>query len=147
MSFATIAPLVVYTWIHYPHQIYAQFKNSRGEKPDIHMKLMLKYPEVPFWWYGSLFVLMFALSLVVVLAWPTEFAWWAFIMSIVFSTIMTLPIGIVQAITNQQIGLNVITEFIMGYMQPGKPLALMMFKTYGYITASQALGFVGDLKL
>ena len=35
----------------------------------------------------------------------------------------------------------------MGYMQPGKPLALMMFKTYGYITASQALGFVGDLKL
>lgn len=71
---------------------------------------------------------MFALSLVVVIAWPTEFAWWAFIIAIVFSTVMTLPIGIVQAITNQQIGLNVITEFIMGYMQPGKPLALMMFK-------------------
>jgi len=84
--------------------------------------------------------------LVTILAWPTEFAWWAFIIAISFSTIMTLPIGIVQAITNQQIGLNVITEFIMGYMQPGKPLALMMFKTYGYITASQALGFVGDLK-
>ncbi|KAE9989912.1 GPI transamidase component [Venturia inaequalis] len=146
LSFATIASLVVYTWIHYRHQIVSQFKNSRGEEPDIHMKLMLKYPEVPFWWYGGLFVLMFALSLVVILVWPTEFAWWAFIIAIVFSTVMTLPIGIVQAITNQQIGLNVITEFIMGYMQPGKPLALMMFKTYGYITASQALGFVGDLK-
>lgn len=73
-------------------------------------------------------MLMFALSLVVVVAWPTEFAWWAFIIAIIFSTVMTLPIGIVQAITNQQIGLNVITEFIMGYMQPGKPLALMMFK-------------------
>jgi OPT family small oligopeptide transporter len=147
LSFATIASLVVYTWIHYRHQIVSQFKNSRGEKPDIHMKLMEKYREVPWWWYGGLFIIMVALSLVTVLAYPTEFAWWAFIIAIVFSTIMTLPIGIVQAITNQQIGLNVITEFIMGYMQPGKPLALMLFKTYGYITASQALGFVGDLKL
>jgi OPT family small oligopeptide transporter len=147
LSFATIASLVVYTWIHYRAQIVSQFKNSRGEKPDIHMKLMAKYREVPWWWYGSLFLLMVALSLVTVLAWPTEFTWWAFLIAIAFSTVMTLPIGIVQAITNQQIGLNVITEFLMGYMQPGKPLALMMFKTYGYITASQALGFVGDLKL
>ncbi|KAF2420542.1 small oligopeptide transporter-like protein [Tothia fuscella] len=146
LSFATIASLVVYTWIHYRQQIWSQFRNSRGQEKDIHMKLMAKYPEVPTWWYAALFVLMVALSFVVVLAWPTEFAWWAFIISIIFSTVMTLPIGIVQAITNQQIGLNVITEFLMGYMQPGKPLALMMFKTYGYITASQALGFIGDLK-
>lgn len=147
LSFATIASLVVYCWIHYRQEIVKQFKASRDEDNDIHMKLMLKYPEAPFWWYGGLFVIMFILSLVTVLAYKTEFAWWAFIIAVAFSTIMTLPIGIVQAITNQQIGLNVITEFIMGYMQPGKPLALMLFKTYGYITASQALGFVGDLKL
>lgn len=146
LSFATIASLVVYTWIHYRHQIIAQFKKARVEDQDIHMKLMAKYPETPTWWYAATFIIMVALSLVVILRWPTEFAWWAFLIAIAFSTIMTLPIGIVQAITNQQIGLNVITEFIMGYMQPGKPLALMMFKTYGYITASQALGFVGDLK-
>ncbi|KAF2793258.1 small oligopeptide transporter [Melanomma pulvis-pyrius CBS 109.77] len=146
LSFATIASVVVYTYLNYRHVIISQFKNSKSEKPDIHQKLMEKYPEVPEWWYGILFVIMFALSLVTVLAYPTEFAWWAFIMSIAFATVMSLPIGIIQAITNLQIGLNVITEFIMGYMQPGKPLALMMFKTYGYITASSALGFVGDLK-
>ena len=38
-------------------------------------------------------------------------------------------------------------EFIIGYMQPGRPLAMMMFKTYGYITMTQALAFVQDLKL
>ncbi|KIW00090.1 OPT family small oligopeptide transporter [Verruconis gallopava] len=146
LSFATIASLVVYCYLHYRHEIIRQFKASRDEKPDIHMKLMLKYPEAPTWWYGIMFIVMLALSLVTVLAWKTEFAWWAFLIAVAFSTIMTLPIGIVQAITNQQIGLNVITEFLMGYMQPGKPLALMMFKTYGYITASQALGFIGDLK-
>jgi OPT family small oligopeptide transporter len=146
LSFATITSLIVYCYLHYRHEIVRQFKASRGESPDIHMKLMLKYPEAPFWWYGVLFVVMLALSFVTVLAWKTEFAWWAFLIAIAFSMVMTLPIGIVQAITNQQIGLNVITEFLMGYMQPGKPLALMMFKTYGYITASQALGFVGDMK-
>ena len=147
LSFATIASLVVYTWIYYRHQIMAQFKKSREEEPDVHMKLMLKYPEVPLWWYGSIFLVMLVLSLITITAWPTEFKWWAFLFAAVFSAIMTAPIGIIQAITNQQIGLNVITEFMMGYMQPGKPLALMLFKTYGYISASQALGFVGDLKL
>ncbi|KAF1992560.1 OPT family small oligopeptide transporter [Aulographum hederae CBS 113979] len=146
LSFATITSLVVYTYLNYRQQIVEQFRGSKNQPKDIHMKLMEKYPEVPTWWYGLVFIIMIALSLVTVLAYPTEFAWWAFLIAIAFSTIMTLPIGIVQAITNQQIGLNVITEFLMGYMQPGKPLALMMFKTYGYITASQALGFVGDLK-
>ena len=37
----------------------------------------------------------------------------------------------IQAITNQQIGLNVIAELIIGYALPGRPLAMMMFKTWG----------------
>lgn len=47
----------------------------------------------------------------------------------------------------QQPGLNVITELIIGYMYPGKPLANVTFKTYGYISMSQALTFVSDFKL
>lgn len=58
-----------------------------------------------------------------------------------------VPIGMVQAMTNIAIGLNVITEFIVGYMTPGRPLAMMMFKTYGYMTMYQGLSFVQDLKL
>ena len=53
----------------------------------------------------------------------------------------------IQAITNQQIGLNVITELIIGYMLPGRPVAMMMFKTWGYITMAQALTFASDFKL
>lgn len=47
----------------------------------------------------------------------------------------------------QQAGLNVITELIIGYLYPGKPLANVAFKTYGYISMSQALGFLSDFKL
>lgn len=45
LSFATIASVVVYTYLNYRHMIVTQFKNSKGEKPDIHQKLMAKYPE------------------------------------------------------------------------------------------------------
>jgi OPT family oligopeptide transporter len=53
----------------------------------------------------------------------------------------------IQAITNQQVGLNVVTELIIGYALPGHPIAMMMFKTWGYITMAQALQFTSDFKL
>jgi OPT family oligopeptide transporter len=49
--------------------------------------------------------------------------------------------------TNQQVGLNVITELIIGYILPGRPIAMMLFKTWGYITMMQALVFTGNFKL
>ena len=58
-----------------------------------------------------------------------------------------IPVGMIQAITNQQVGLNVITELIIGYALPGKPIAMMMSKTWGYITMAQALQFTSDFKL
>ena len=60
---------------------------------------------------------------------------------------MYTSIGMIQAITNLQIGLNVITELIIGYALPGRPVAMMMFKTWGYITMAQALTFASDFKL
>jgi len=61
--------------------------------------------------------------------------------------VYTVPIGVIQAITNQQVGLNVITELIIGYALPGRPIAMMLFKTWGYVTMTQALQFTSDFKL
>lgn len=44
-------------------------------------------------------------------------------------------------------GLNIITEYIMGYLYPGRPVANMCFKVYGYISMTQALTFLQDFKL
>lgn len=90
---------------------------------------------------------MLALSFVVCCAWPTGFPWWAYIVCMIIPIIWTIPIGIIQAITNIQLGLNVLTEYVVGYMLPGRPLAMMMFKNYGYLAMSQALYFAQDLKL
>ncbi|CAM1505395.1 Fc.00g110320.m01.CDS01 [Cosmosporella sp. VM-42] len=146
LSFAAISSLIVHTYLHNGKRIWQQYQNSTKEKPDIHMKLMRKYKEAPTWWYMGLFAIMLALGFYTVLAYPTNLSWWAFLLAIAISFGFSLPIGIIQAVTNTQIGLNVLTEFVYGYIQAGRPLALMMFKTFGYITMSQALRFVSDLK-
>jgi OPT oligopeptide transporter protein len=44
-------------------------------------------------------------------------------------------------------GLNVITEYVMGLIMPGKPIANVCFKVYGYMSMSQAVSFLADFKL
>lgn len=44
-------------------------------------------------------------------------------------------------------GLNIITEYVMGLIMPGKPIANVCFKVYGYISMNQAVSFLTDFKL
>jgi OPT family oligopeptide transporter len=65
----------------------------------------------------------------------------------ILAFVYTLPLSVIAATTNQALGLNVITELIIGYALPGRPIAMMLFKTWGYITMWQAVSFISDLKL
>ncbi|TGO65624.1 hypothetical protein BOTNAR_0076g00180 [Botryotinia narcissicola] len=146
-SFAAISSVIVHTILYEGKTIWRQWKLARDQDDDIHMKLMKKYKDAPDWWYITLEVIMLALSFVVILVWDTHFPWWAFIVCVTIPIIWTVPVGIIFATTNIQIGLNVFTEFVIGYMLPGRPVALMLFKAYGYITMTQAQFFLQDLKL
>ncbi|KAF9232532.1 OPT oligopeptide transporter protein-domain-containing protein [Melanogaster broomeanus] len=48
------------------------------------------------------------------------------------------PIGMIQAITMQQVGLNVITELIVGYALPGRPIA-MNLGVHHHVSSFQTL--------
>ncbi|KAI1449269.1 small oligopeptide transporter [Annulohypoxylon stygium] len=147
LSFAAVAAVIVHVILYHGKQIVSQLKLARKQSDDVHMKLMQKYRDAEDWWYLTLFVIMIGLSFAVCTAWPTGFPAWAYVVCILIPLVWTIPIGIIQAIANIQLGLNVLTEFIIGYMLPGHPLAMMMFKNYGYICMSQALYFSQDLKL
>jgi OPT family small oligopeptide transporter len=147
LSFASITATVTHTFLYFRKQIWLQSRRSLSEQPDIHARLMTKYRQVPEWWYGIIFVSMFVFGVVSIEVWHTHLPVWAFILALLISFVYTIPIGMIQAITNQQIGLNVITELIIGYALPGRPIAMMLFKTWGYITMVQALSFSSDLKL
>lgn len=147
LSFASITATIVHCYIHFRKQIWYQARRSLGEQADIHARLMNRYPQVPEWWYLSLFAFMFALGVISIEIWPTEMPVWAFVIALLIAFTYVIPCGMIQAITNQQVGLNVITELIIGYSLPGKPVAMMLFKTFGYITMTQALIFTSDFKL
>jgi hypothetical protein len=41
----------------------------------------------------------------------------------------------------------VITEYVIGYLYPGFPVANICFKVYGYISMKQGITFLEDFKL
>ncbi|KAM4112605.1 hypothetical protein ACJW30_05G152900 [Castanea mollissima] len=76
-----------------------------------------------------------------------QLPYWGVLLAIVMALFFTLPIGVITATTSQEPGLNVITEMIIGYMYPGRPLANVASKTYGYISMTQGIMFLSDFKL
>ncbi|KAJ7036069.1 OPT oligopeptide transporter [Mycena alexandri] len=147
LSFASITATITHAFLFFRKQIWTQSRRAMHEQPDIHARLMAVYPQVPEWWYAIIFVTMFVFGVVAIEVWDTKFPVQYFILALVISFFYVIPIGMIQAITNQQVGLNVITELIIGYALPGRPVAMMMFKTWGYITMAQALTFTSDFKL
>ena len=122
-------------------------RRSLKDESDIHSRLMQVYPEVPQLWYGTLGFIALILILVTVEIFPTQFPIWAVFLSLFLAAILTVPVGMLQAITNQQVTLQVMHEMLAGYMLPGKPIANMIFKCIAFIGTNQAVGFAADLKL
>ncbi|KAF5375910.1 hypothetical protein D9615_008169 [Tricholomella constricta] len=151
LSFASITATLTHAFLYYRKQIWTQARRAMHEQPDIHARLMSRYPQVPQWWYLIVFCMGAILSKRMT---SDQFhSVYVCLRSDLHrglgnqTFVYVIPIGMIQAITNQQVGLNVITELIIGYALPGRPVAMMLFKTWGYITMAQALQFTSDFKL
>ncbi|KAJ1943265.1 hypothetical protein FBU59_002961 [Linderina macrospora] len=92
--------------------------SERAHTP--HSRLMSQFRDVPFYWYA------------VVLP-PAMYS--------------IFCLGLVEAVSNFQYGLGVITELIAGYIWPGQPTYTASFKMFGYITVKQSLMLTKDQKL
>ena len=55
LSFASITSTLMHTFLYFRKQIWVQSRRSMSEQPDIHARLMSRYPQVPEWWYGLVF--------------------------------------------------------------------------------------------
>ncbi|KAI3897021.1 hypothetical protein MKX03_015845 [Papaver bracteatum] len=148
-GFATIASTLTHVGFFYGREIYERFRLSYKGKMDIHTRLMKRYPEVPNWWFHVLLAATVVVSLLLctVLKDQVQMPWWGLLFSCALAFIFTLPISIITATTNQTPGLNIITEYVMGIILPGKPIANVCFKTYGYMSMAQAVSFLNDFKL
>ncbi|KAI8937030.1 hypothetical protein NX059_006250 [Plenodomus lindquistii] len=114
---------------------------------DVHNRLMRKYDDVPMAWYLLTGVSMAAVGMFVVEYYPVHLPWYGLLLALGIGAILFIPIGIVMAITNQQSSIYLICQLICGVVFPGRPVANMVFTTFGYISSTQGLKFASDLKL
>lgn len=95
---------------------------------DIHTQLMKAYPDVPEYAFllflGILVLLQIGVSQFTAFGMPI----WAVLLCVFISIVSVLPIGIITAASGQRIGFNVMSEFIIGLLIPGKTVAVMAFK-------------------
>lgn len=148
-GFATITSTLTHVALFYGREIYERFRASYKGKEDIHTRLMRKYKDIPSWWFNALLLVTLAVSLIlcIFLNNQVQMPWWGLLFASAIAFIFTLPISIITATTNQTPGLNIITEYVMGIILPGRPIANVCFKVYGYMSMSQAVSFLSDFKL
>ncbi|GER53541.1 oligopeptide transporter [Striga asiatica] len=149
LNFAAVMATLTHVAFFNGKEIWGRFRASYKSKTDIHTRLMRKYEDIPGWWfYGMLAItLVVSLALCIFMRKEVQLPWWGLLFAAALALAFTLPISVITATTNQTPGLNVITEYIMGVIYPGRPIANVCFKTYGYISMSQAIGFLNDFKL
>ncbi|KAH9608117.1 hypothetical protein KSS87_021791 [Heliosperma pusillum] len=148
-GFATIASTLTHVGLFYGREIYGRFQASYKGKEDIHTKLMKNYEDIPSWWFYLLLAVTITISflLCIFLKDQVQIPWWALLFACAMAFTFTLPISIITATTNQTPGLNIITEYVMGIILPGRPIANVCFKVYGYMSMAQAVSFLSDFKL
>lgn len=174
MQFAALAALLTHTACWYGGDIYRQCKKAISEarqsgKPsyqtlpgsndgsfddsgdmareDIHCRLMRQYQDVPIMWYLITFASMTAIGIFVVEYYPVHLPWYGLLLALSIGAIFFIPNGIIMAITNQHSSIYLICQLICGVVFPGRPIANMVFVTYGYISSAQGIKFASDLKL
>jgi OPT family small oligopeptide transporter len=125
------------------------FPNVDGlmSREDIHCRLMRRYKDAPLSWYLMTFVSMAAIGIFIVEYYPVHLPWYGLLLALAIGAIFFIPNGIIMAVTNQHSSIYLICQLICGVVFPGRPMANMVFVTYGYISSAQGIKFASDLKL
>ncbi|KAJ3270451.1 hypothetical protein HDV01_007811 [Terramyces sp. JEL0728] len=152
-SFISLGAVISQVLLWYGKDVYRQFREALAQKDseldaqDPHYKIMKSYGDIQILHYLIFFGVATVLTVIVCEFTPFAMPWWATILCILLGFLFSIPIGIIQAITGYQAGLNILTQIVGGFTLTGDAIGVMAFKTLGYDIVIQSLSLVGDLKL
>jgi OPT family oligopeptide transporter len=126
IAFALTTAMLVHTALWHGPRIWRVVRNRKSEAPDIHSKLMAAYKDVPEWWYGVVFLVLFAMSIVCISVFDTTLPVWGLVVALLLPVIYFLPAAFIFATTAQIMTLNLVAQIVPGFMLPGRPLAVMV---------------------
>ncbi|KAJ2726116.1 hypothetical protein GGI07_000755 [Coemansia sp. Benny D115] len=155
VCFMGITSLLTHVALHHGPELWRAVKSMFGKRRDaqtgetygldVH-RPAAHGPDVPWLWYATVFAATIAMG-VAACEMHDLLPWYGFLLAAAIAGTLTLPIGLVEAVSNFQYALGVLTELVAGYAWPGQPTYNASFKLFGYITVRQALGLARDQKL
>ncbi|EPQ52747.1 OPT oligopeptide transporter [Gloeophyllum trabeum ATCC 11539] len=124
-----------------------KFLRNVRDVDDPHFAKMKVYPEVPQLWYISILLGSFAVGCGTLYTHTNYLPGWSMLVFVIISFVITTFLGFVTAVTGFSQPTQGLVQLIAAYVHPGKPVANMYAKLYGYSTGYQALYLLQDLKL
>ncbi|CAA3014289.1 Oligopeptide transporter 3 [Olea europaea subsp. europaea] len=109
--FARFTATPTHVALFHGSDIWKQSKSAvKNVSLDVHAKLMKRYKKVLQYWFLVLLIGSIALSLMMSFVWKedVQLPWWGMLFAFGLAWIVILPIGVIQATTNQQPGYDII---------------------------------------
>lgn len=126
-----IGALISHVLIFYSKDMWLAWKQARTRtQPDPHYQGMLKYKEVPMWWYYGLFVLAFFAGLIVNIKGQTTQPAWEYIVALILGAFIAPFSCILYGLYGTGVSTNLISKMIAGALHPGRPLANLYFASW-----------------
>ncbi|KKY18845.1 putative small oligopeptide opt family [Phaeomoniella chlamydospora] len=146
LSFASITSVLSHVYFFHWDEIVEALKGTL--KLDIHARLMMSYKKVPWWWWTAIVAIVLAMSIAMTEVYETGLPVYGIFLAFIIPAVYMIPCGMIQGVTNVDANqLNVLSEFIGGYMFQGRPIANMIFKILSTDVVGQGLYFAADMKL
>jgi OPT family oligopeptide transporter len=128
-----IGALITHVFIFFGKDMVLAWKQARSRtQPDPHYQAMLKYKEVPMWWYLVLFLLAFVAGLIVNIKGDTTLPVWGYIVSILLGAFIAPFSCVLYGLYGNGIGTNQLSKMVAGALHPGRPLANLYFASWSH---------------
>ncbi|KAI2638736.1 putative OPT peptide transporter Mtd1 [Hypomontagnella submonticulosa] len=143
-----IGALITHVIVFYGKDMVLAWKQARTRtQPDLHYQAMLKYKEVPQWWYLALFVLCFFAGLAVNIIGETTLPVWGYIVSLLLGSFIAPFSCILYGLYGSGVATNQISKMVAGAVHPGLPLANLYFASWSHQVILLAVNLANWLKV
>ena len=110
ISFATLTSMISHVLLWYGGDIKRAMFARPGE--DYHARQMRHYPSVPRSWYLGTLAVSLSSAIILVATSPLQLPVYGLLLAVLLAIVFLVPVGLIKAISDTTIGLNVVTECV-----------------------------------
>ncbi|KAF2772894.1 OPT superfamily oligopeptide transporter [Teratosphaeria nubilosa] len=124
------------------------WKQARNRtQPDPHYQGMLKYREVPNWWYWAIFVLRFFAGLITCYKGDTTLPAGPYVVSLLLGAFIAPFSAILYGLNGDGVSTNQLSKMVAGAVMRGRPLANLYFASWSHQVILLAVNLANWLKV